>query len=218
MRNKKLFVISSALLAISVFLLSLFVYSQSFNYDNESPIFIADNRYSKEKIEKLEDNIPFSNMYIDYPFWAFNLEYKPKCIRKTLLGYYAVLINEDESLCFVFWTFDNKIYSIYRTKGFVSSDEFKSLIAIGDSTFKDMKKSSFDYFCYPYSKTIATAHICTDGILVIKYDDDFVVKSIDFFSNEELTKTKDDFINIVPYILPNDKIRNQNQSGDGEGK
>lgn len=211
MKNKKtLFVILIIFLVVSLFFCWLFVYSQSFNYDNKLSIINAtDKRYSKQEIDKLEEEISFSNIYTDYSFWEFNLKYKPECVRKTPFGYYAVLLHEDHSLCFVFWTFENKIYSIYRTNGFVSSNEFRNSIVIGESTFEEMKGSGFDYFCYPLSKKMATAHICTDGILVVEYDDNRVAKSVDFYSNEELIKTNDAFLRVVPYILPKDK-----QSGD----
>ena len=104
---KKIFILSLLIIfTMSMFLVPLYIYSHSFDYDNESSILMFDDkRYSKKLIEKLEEEIPFSNMYVDYPFWKFNLEYKPKCIRKTPVGYYAVLIHEDKSFCFVFWRF-----------------------------------------------------------------------------------------------------------------
>ncbi len=205
-KRKVLFIILFVFLVMSLVLFSLYMYSQSFDYDNESSILIAaDNRYSKEETDKLEDEISFSNMYSDYSFGRFNLEYRPECIRKTPFGYYAVLIHEDDSLCFVFWTFEKKIYSIYRTNGFVTSDEFRNSIVIGESTFEEIKNSGFDFFGYPFSKTIATAHICTDGILVVEYDDNWVAESISFFSNEELIKTDAYYLKMVPYILPKDK-------------
>lgn len=209
-KRKVLFIILFIFLVMSLFLFSLYMYSQSFDYDNESSILIAaDKRYSKEEIDKLEDEISFSNLYSDYSFGRFNLEYRPECIRKTPFGYYAVLIHEDDSLCFVFFTFEKKIYSIYRTNGFVTSDEFRNSIVIGESTFEEIKNSGFDFFGYPFSKTIATAHICTDGILVVEYDDNWVVESVSFFSNEELLKTDDNYLKMVPYILPKDKTVRQ---------
>ena len=210
MKNRiTLFTVFFIIVAL-VILGDVYVGSQTFEYDNQKLISqFFDNRYSKEDIKKLENRIYFSNVYVDYPFWKFNLKYKPECIRKTPFGYYAILIQEDNSFCFVFWTFEKKIHSIYRTKGFVPSDEFKNLIVIGESTFNEVKESNFDFFCYPYSKKVATAHICTDGILMVEYDDNYVAKSIEFFSNKELTKTNDDFLRVVPYILPKDKQTNQ---------
>lgn len=195
----------------------LFAYSKSFDYDNESSIcMVVNKRYSKKQIDKLEEKISFSNIYADYSFWAFNLEYKPECIRKTSLGYYAVLIHEDKSFCFVFWNFDNKIYSIYRTNGFVPSTDFKKSIVIGESSFEEIKNVGFDFFGYPFSKKVATAHICTDGILVVDYDDNWVAESIKFYSNEELDDTDDDYLKMVPYILSQDKYdTGRHNQGDG---
>lgn len=209
-KRKVLFITLFAFLVVSLLLFSLYVYSQSFDYDNESSILIAeDNLYSKEEIDKLEDEILFSNMYSDYPFGKFNLQYRPECIRMTPFGYYAVLMHEDDSLCFVFWTFEKEIYSIYRTNGFVTSDQFRDSVEIGKSTLEEIRNSGFDFFGYPSSKTIASAHICTDGILVVEYDDNCVVESVSFFSNEELLKTDDNYLKMVPYILPKDKTVRQ---------
>lgn len=206
--NKKniLFIISFIFIFICTALLFVYVHSQSFDYDNKSSMLtLCNNRYSKEEIKKLEYNIPYSNMYTNYSFGKFNLEYRPECIRKTHLGYYAVLISEDNSLCFVFWTFENEIHSIYKTNEFVSSSKFRDSIVVGESTFEEMKNSNFDFFVFPSSKTIATAHICNDGVLVVEYNDNYIAKSIEFFSNEELVKTNDSFLNSIPYILPEDK-------------
>lgn len=207
MKHKRLTLIIVITLLILLIWTNIYVSSHTFKYDNNQPISkVSDKRYSKEEIYKLENVLSFSNIYVDYPFWKFNLRYKPEIIRKTSVGYYAILFHEDDSLCFVFWNFENKIYSIYRTKGFVSSDEFKSTILLGETTFNEMKESVFDFFAYPSSKRITTAHLCTDGIIVVEYDEHLVAKSFDFYSNEELTENNNDFINIVPYILPTDKI------------
>lgn len=208
MKSKKtLFVILAVLLVISIFSGCVFVYSKSFDYDNETPILsLADKRYSKKQIDKLEEEISFSNIYSDYSFSEFKLMYDPECIRKTPFGYYAVLIQDDDSHCFVFWNFQNEIYSIYRTNGFASSVEFSESIVIGESRLSEMRNSNFDFFGYPFSKKVITAHICVDGILLVDYDDNFVVESFDFYSNEELLKTEDDYLKMVPYILPQDKL------------
>ncbi len=206
MKCKNIILIIIIPLLILAICINTYLSSQTFKYDNNQPISkVFDKRYSKEEISKLENVVSFSNIYVDYPFEKFNLRYKPEVIRKTSVGYYAVLLHEDDSLCFVFWNFENKIYSIYRTKGFVPSDEFKSTILLGETTFSEMEERVFDFFVYPSSKKITTAHLCTDGIIVVEYDDYLVAKSYEFYSNEELTVNNNDLINVVPYILPTDK-------------
>lgn len=213
MKYKKITLIIIINLLILSICINIYVTSHTFKYDNNQPISeVSNKRYSKEDIYKLENAFSFSNIYVDYPFWEFNLKYKPEIIRKTSVGYYAILLHEDDSLCFVFWNFENKIYSIYRTRGFVSSEEFKNTVSLGKTTFNEMKERVFDFFVYPSSKKIATAHLCIDGIIVVEYDDYLVAESFEFYSNEKLTEKNNDFINIVPYILPTDKINLSEQS------
>lgn len=210
MKYKKTVLVIIILISISISISILCIIctrSQSFDYDNSVPISIAFNkRYSNAQIKYLEAKILPSNILpSDISFSYFNMVYKPKVVRKTGQGYYAVLISKDNSFCFVFWNFENEIYSIYRTNGFVSSEVFSKSIEIGKTTLNDMKESGFDFFGYPSSKRIATAHICKDGIIVVNYDKNFVAVSVDVYTNQELLELDDYLTDIVPYILPEDK-------------
>lgn len=206
MKYKKTVLVIIILISISI-LCIICIRSQSFDYDNSAPISIAFNkRYSNAQIKYLEAKILPSNILpSDISFSYFNMVYKPKVVRKTGQGYYAVLISKDNSFCFVFWNFENEIYSIYRTNGFVSSEVFSKSIDIGETTLTDMKKSGLDFFGYPSSKMIATAHICSDGVVVVNYDSNFVTVSIDVYTNEELAESNNHLTDVVPYILQQDR-------------
>lgn len=208
MKYKKLMsVVLIIIIVISIFCISVHISSKSFEVDNSAPISIAFNkRYNKAQIKLIEDRVLPSNFTSnDIDFGFFNIIYNPTVIRETEQGYYAVLVSKDNSFCFVFWNFENEIYSIYRTNGFVSSEVFCKSIDIGETTLNDMKKSGLDYFGYPSSKMIATAHICTDGLVVVDYNNDFVAVSVDTYTNEDLTESGNFFTDVVPYILPKDK-------------
>ena len=186
-------------------LIVIFIYvitASSFEYDNTTPINCVKSKlYSSEKIEKLEDDILKENV----SFRNFNINYRPRCIRKTFQGYYAVLAQENGSLCFVFWDSQNEIYSIYRTDKFISSDDFKQNIVIGETKVDSFISDGMNYFYFPISKMMMTGHICNDGVIVIQYDSSGVVEFVNYFSNEEIVESSDFLTSYIPYILPEDR-------------
>ena len=191
------------------------VYTPSYEYNNTLVNYNSNQKYTTSRINQLEQDI----LTCDITLKQFLIKYKPQCIRKTFQGFYSVLMLNDDSLCFVFWDSKDNIYSVYRTKGFVSSNEFEQYIKIGETNVDSLTSLGYDYFYFPISKMMLTGHICTDGVIVVQYDENSTVKSINFFSNEELT-TLDEFPKeLIPSILPQDKTANQGtvpeQSGDG---
>lgn len=176
-----------------------------FKYDNETPLSYDESRkYSENEIDKLQNGI----WAWEIDFRQFNKKYKPQCIRKTPQGYYAVLVQEDYSLCFVFWNSENRLYCTYRTDGLVPSEEFKSRIVIGKSSLESIMSSGFDFFPFLISKITVTGHICSDGVLVVKYNENCIAQSTEFYSNEELSSKPTEFpAEDVPYILPQDKAK-----------
>lgn len=204
-QNKQIFLIITFVLLLVVSVLSIFIYTnhnRTYKYDNNTPISQVENQqYTEKEIKKLEENIFSGNITVR----QFIRKYKPQCIRKTFQGYYAVLIQDNNLMCFVFWDNEDNIYNIYKTNGFVSHDMLQNFIEIGKSNINDITRNGTDFCYYPISKMLLTGHICSDGVLIIEYDNNSVSNSIEFFSNEELDTSDDYLLQLTPYILPMDK-------------
>lgn len=204
-QNKQIFLIRTFVLLLVVSVLSIFIYTnhnRPYKYDNNTPISQVENQqYTEKEIKKLEENIFSGNITVR----QFIRKYKPQCIRKTFQGYYAVLIQDNNLMCFVFWDNEDNIYNIYKTNGFVSHDMLQNSVEIGKSNINDITSNGADFCYYPISKMLLTGHICSDGVLIIEYDNNSVSNSIKFFSNEELDTSDDYLLQLTPYILPIDK-------------
>lgn len=204
-QNKRIFFIITFVLLLVISLLSFFIYTNHNNpykYDNNTPISqVKNQQYTEKKIKKLEEDVFSGNITVR----QFIRKYKPQCIRKTFQGYYAVLIQENNLMCFVFWDNKDNIYNIYKTNGFVSHDMLQNSVEIGKSNINDIASNGTDFCYYPISKMLLTGHICSDGVLIIEYDNNSVSNSIKFFSNEELDTSDDYLLQLTPYILPMDK-------------
>lgn len=203
-QNKQIFYIIFALLLVVAVLL-LFIYKNHTNfykYDNDTPLSYTKNQqYTEQEMKKLEEDIFTGNITVR----QFVRKYKPQCIRKTNQGYYAVLMQDNNLKCFIFWDNKNNIYNIYKTSGFVSHDMLQNSVEIGKSNINDITRNGTDFCYYPISKMLLTGHICSDGVLIIEYDSNSVSNSIKFFSNEELDTSDDYLLQLTPYILPLDK-------------
>lgn len=169
--------------------------------DNETLITQTESKkYTEQEIEELKKGIFSDHLTVK----QFIMKYNPKCIRKTSQGYYAILMQNDDIMCFVFWDNGDHFLNIYKTDGFTSHEKFQNSIDIGVSNFNDITSSDMNYFAYPVSKMMMTGHIFTDGVVLIQYDtDSFAVKSSEFYSNEDLATTVD---YLIPYILPKDRV------------
>ena len=204
-QNKRIFFIIAFVLLLVISALSIFIYTNHtspYKYDNNTPISqMKKQQYTEKEIKKLEEDIFSGNITVR----QFIRKYKPQCIRKTFQGYYAVLIQDNNLMYFVFWDNKDNIYNIYKTNGFVSHDTLQNSVEIGKSNINDITRNGTDFCYYPISKMLLTGHICSDGVLIIEYDSNSVSNSIKFFSNEELDTSDDYLLQLTPYILPLDK-------------
>lgn len=178
-------------------------YISNYKYNDISLSQINNQQYTEQEMEKLEKDIFAGNITVR----QFIRRYKPQCIRKTNRGYYAVLMQDNNFMCFIFWDNKYNIYNIYKTTEFLSHNAWENSIEIGKSSLNDITKSDTDFFYYPISKMAITGHICSDGVLTIEYDSNKIVKSMEFYSNEEVESSGDYLLQLTPYILPQDKRR-----------
>lgn len=203
---KRKYIIAISILLVIV-ILSLMLYEHyisNYKYNNDISLSQINNQqYTEQEMEKLEKDIFAGNITVR----QFIRRYKPQCIRKTNRGYYAVLMQDNNFMCFIFWDNKYNIYNIYKTTEFLPHNAWENSIEIGKSSLNDITKSDTDFFYYPISKMAITGHICSDGVLTIEYDSNKIVKSMEFYSNEEVESSGDYLLQLTPYILPQDKRR-----------
>lgn len=204
-RCKQKYIIAISILLVIV-TLSLMLYEHyicNYKYNNDISLSqIKNQQYTEQKMEKLEKDIFAGNITVR----QFIRRYKPQCIRKTNRGYYAVLMQDNNIMCFIFWDNKDNIYNIYKTAVFLPHNVLENSIEIGKSSLNDITKSDNDFFYYPISKMAITGHICSDGVLTVKYDSNKIVQSMEFYSNEEVESSSDYLLQLTPYILPQDKL------------
>lgn len=181
--------------------------------NNNEPIdVIIKKRYTSSETQKMRELIEQDSMDLK----KFNLHYDIQCLRKTHQGYYAVFIQDDEKLVFVFF---NERKSAVKM---LIIDEFKSLgeydfIKAGETTQSDVLKHDENPIFLPFSAFDFTAHIIKEGLLVIRYNRmdantgtrlcDPVIDACTFFHNDDFPLPDDPIINMwVPFILEFDKI------------
>lgn len=203
LNKRKVYIIFALLAVVAVLLVLVYeYYINLYKYDNDVSISqIKNQQFTEREIKDLEEDIFAGDITVK----RFIRKYRPLCIRKTYQGYYAVLIQNNNRMCFIFWDNKDNIYNIYKTGGFLSHDAVKNDIEIGKTNLQDITDGGSDFCYYPISKMVLTGHICSDGVLIVKYDSNLIAESIEFFSNEELESSNDYLLQLTPYILPKDK-------------
>lgn len=137
---------------------------------------------------------------------AFLLLYRPQCVREIPYGdKYALLLGDDGTKVFVVLG-KKRIANLIIENSFLENKNFES-VDIGKTTFEEMLE--FDNNSVNLSREVepATGHITQEGVVVIKYElPNLIVKSIDYYSNEEIINMLQDHpLLVLTYLLPQDK-------------
>lgn len=207
MKKKKYIIVIVIVILLTLVISAGFIIKDKFvplyKSNNDTALnFSSDAVYKKSEMDMLQQTIltqPFS-------LKQFIKKYRPQYIRRTNQGYYAVLPEENNALCFVFWGNNDIIYTVYRTQRFETVDEFKEKIIIGESSAVTLVEGKYDYYGFPISKQIISGHICRDGIIVVYYSNGNVTaESVEIFSNEEMLKAEEYPLMYAPYILEKDR-------------
>lgn len=165
-------------------------YESTVQYDNTVPFSKCITRtYSETAIKILSRAIQSEKLNFTFP--VLNFLYPIECLRKTPDGYYAVYLHEDGRRVFVFM--DDKLHLkgarvLYEIK---SKEDFYNLSQ--DTTLDEVCAFDKNTRRQGYG-VIATNHLVKEGLIVITYNGDWVIDTIDFYcEGHERVE--------VPYIL-----------------
>lgn len=214
-KKLKIALLSISLFAIAVLVLMLtisFAGDKEVKYNNDNSISdIVTKTYSNYDIEKISESIENNNF--DYATLKSN--YNIQCLRKTHQGYYAVFLQDDGKRVFVFMNEKMKPYDILAIERIKEKKDYNFIVS-GETTESEILKYDESAVLLPASAVTSTAHIVQEGLLIINYErfneetatllNDPIVKSVTFFSNDDLTSQDNLMINSnVPFILEIDK-------------
>lgn len=200
------------IIIFTMFMCSCNIKETEMNCNNNSDYSnLISTIYSYDEFVEFGKSITYDNVSFD----NFNALYKTECIRKTFQGYYVVLKLDDNRIGFTFFDDSKQLKNTLIVSNFRNSCEF-DFITNKATTKNEINDFDQNYFSMPISAVDIDCHITTDGMIVIKYSRKMnlyeeskynaSVESIEFYSNDELTKESDNFfINNTPYILPIDK-------------
>ncbi len=214
-KKLKIAILSISLFAIAVLVLMLTISlagDKEVKYNNDNSISdLVTKTYSNYDIEKISESIENNN--IDYATLKSN--YNIQCLRKTHQGYYAVFLQDDGKRVFVFMNEEMNPYDILTIERIKEKKDYNFIVS-GKTTKSEILKYDENTVLLPVSAVTSTAHIVQEGLLIINYErfnketttllNDPVVKSVTFFSNDDLTSQDNPMISSnVPYILEIDR-------------
>lgn len=210
--KKALLLFALLLIVLALIFIIIFTRSETVKYDNDNSISsLITEKYSDYDMEKLREDIGHDNLN----YAKLKSHYNVQCLRKTYQGFYAVFLQNDGKRVFVFMDEKMKLNNMLVIENIKGKEEYNFLKA-GKTTEREVLEHDKNTVSLPISAVACTAHIVQEGLLVITYDrldtnagtllNDPVVKSIEFFENDDFPLNDNEMINLnVPYILEKDK-------------
>lgn len=182
-------------------------------YDNEQDFQeLITYRYSPDEFADIQEELKGGK---DISLFEIVDSEKIECVRSIEGISYLLLLSERNEKLFVFFDSNNIVTNaFYIENDFLEQGDFAN-IQEGVTRESDIEILDGSPVYYAVSAEMVTGHIVKEGIVIIKYDRllndevlaDPIVKSIDFYSNDEILSMMetDFFVSNTPYILPIDK-------------
>lgn len=183
------------------------------NYNNEQNFLeLITYRYSSQDFSDIQEDLKSGR---DISLFEIVDPKKIECIRNIEDTRYALLLSEKNEKLFIFFDANNVVTdAFYIENDFLEQSDFIN-VQEGVTLKSDIEILDRSVVYYDVSAVMVTGHIVKEGIVIIEYDrllngkilNDPVVKSINFYSNDEilLIMDSDYFVSTTPYILPIDK-------------
>lgn len=198
MKEKKVLFIIFMMLFIIMgnFILNGCSYRKSYNNDESIENLITE-KHETEEFEK------FTSNWHKYNYSSIKKTFKIECKRKTCQGYYAVFLRQDNARLFVFFDEDFNVSNYYLLEKSYTFSDFE-FIKIGVTSQEEVESFDSNTIIYPtFSADYSTKHILKDGVLIIDYDYNSIVKACYVISDEEITEEYSN--QYIPLILSIDK-------------
>lgn len=169
-------------------------------------------RYSSQDFSDIQEDLKSGK---DISLFEIVDSKKIECIRNIKDTRYTLLLSEKNEKLFIFFDANNVVTNaFYIENDFLEQKDFIN-VQEGVTLKSDIEILDGSVVYYDVSAVMVTGHIVKEGIVIIEYDrllngkilNDPVVKSINFYSNDEILSIMDSdyFISTTPYILPIDK-------------
>lgn len=173
----------------------------SINYNNEQSIEdCITSRYSSDEINDLFTSLKKGNVDLRH----IKSKFKIQCTRKTFQGYYIVLLREDNAKLFIFLNNELQINNYILINEVKTYNDFTILTA--DCLTKNQVLESYNNCVNltSFSADITTKHCVKEGIVIVKYDTENVVKNTTLVSYDEIEENT--YGNsYLPYIISMDR-------------
>lgn len=209
---KKVFLILSIIIIVSVFLCVHYLNQRMPDYDNlVKKEDVITQQYPPEKMDKLAQKMEQKEVRYAELRRMFRLE----CIRKTDQGYYAVLQLTNGSNAFIFLDDRLIVSRVAVYDRFCSKEEFERMLSEKqDATWEDVLLFDPNEYPMPYSVVTEGAHIVQEGVIVVRYQREVnhPVDLLSFYSNSEVAAAElgeHPTYSIkmgVPYVLEIDRV------------
>lgn len=169
-------------------------------------------KFSSEEFSDIQENLKSGK---DISLFELVDSEKLECIRNIDGIQYALLLSDKNEKLFIFFD-DNHVVTdtVYIENDFLEQKDFTS-VQEGVTLKSDIETLDGSPIYYAVSAKMVTGYIVKEGIIIIEYDrflngrvlDDPVVKSVNFYGNDEILSImeSDFFVSNTPYILPIDK-------------
>ncbi len=212
--QKKRALVIFVIIFLVIAIICIFIYTgcDDVKYNNsDSKEDLVTEKYSCSQIEELKERVNRGDM----TFKEFKRQYKVQCLRKSNIGYYAVLRQDNGKEVFVFiYEFNNEL----KARNLMVVDEFKSKEEFekGISSLTTMSEMlAFDSNGIPMagSAVSRTLHYVKEGAFMIRYLRNIdgkhlsepIVDSIEFIDNEKVMACEVPHKYDFPIIMDMDK-------------
>lgn len=208
---KKVFLILSVIIIISVFFCVHYLNQRMPDYDNlVKKEDVITQQYPPEKVDKLTQKMEQREVRYTKLRRMFRLE----CVRKTDQGHYAVLQLTDGSNAFIFLDDRLIVSRVAVYDRFRSKEEFERMLSEKqEATREDILLFDSNEYPMPFSVVTEGAHIVQEGVIVVRYQRkaEYPVDQTFFYSNSEvdageLGDTTYYVKNCVPNVLEIDRV------------
>lgn len=212
--RRKIIMIIAVVICILIFGICFFKSGKTkLKYDNEQDFQdLITYRYSSGEFSDIQEALKSGK---DISLFKIADPKKMECLRNVEGIKYALLLSEKNEKLFIFFD-DNNIVTdaFYIENDFLEQKDFIN-VQEGVTLMSDIEILDGSAVYYDLSAVWVTGHIVKEGLIIIEYDrlldgkllNDPVVKSIDFYSNDEILEimASNYYVLTTPYILPKDK-------------